>query len=1831
MKKLICIIALAAITTMTNANPVSTQRAIQVAQQFVPISESASQAPSRSEAQPAIVYTHSMPKSGQPAFYIVNVDGAFVLVSADDIAHPVLGYNLGSSWPTDRTSLPAHVKSFFDDLAAQIEAAKEAEHNVVSSSEWTQAKGSPQRRTMAELPDSVGPLLITTWGQGQYYNSLCPSDPNGQNGHTLTGCVATALAQIINYWGQQVPKTHGVHRYESNYGTLTVNYDSAYYDFAQMPNQLTATSTPQQINSVAQLMFHCGVATNMTYGPSESGTYDQEARAALINFFRFSPSLSLAEKNNFSTTEWQDMIRQNLSESHPILYSGRGDQSAHTFICDGYKTDNYFHFNFGWSGLADGWYLLSAISPTQYEFNSKQSAIMGIVPDSTGNAILCQMKGSSDFIVNQPIELYHLNGNSRYTGTDFSNTCNSTINLTPADTSTQLVVDILDYQKQSLYFYDGDSTMLRQLVDGVSNDLSPFISAHNKLTINYSGKLFYDGFHVCISQDNGCRMVSNVKATVDATTINLSWHENGDATQWQIEYGTKGFELGNGTLITANDTVLSINNLEKFTEYEFYIRPICGGRWFGISVKTIAPHWTDVVVSQPNGYVFDGVANRVEVSTPEGLAWWAKQHTVRTKLKSPKLVLTADIDLAEYLWEPVFYFFGSIDGQGHIIKNMRVIEREKNRFDGVGFIRLYSGFIQTYRGECDTIQDLHFWNAQLITPRDYSGIIAGSLFDYQKRTAILNCSIENSYVEGEKYVGLLGGNWGDGVLVENCYATGEVHGSQNVGGLIGSSNANLSNCWSSITNITATSTTGGWCGLITGYKEKGNVENCYVDSKSNINGRQLSLGGLYSGGYSLPLSSLFGYYTDNGNISNTSIFVKNDSCATLLTPICIDTIYSDLTSALNAYVYEKNKGIYKTWLWNRESSLPNYGSNHVVECSNVDSLMAKIVSNDGNSFVVLTWKSDNVTSWQVRVTPLDTVNESPFYRTVFSPVDTIVGLTLQNNYYFSVRKWCDNNHHSGWYDNILVTYDKPYWTDVVENQPVGYEITQNGNVKISSAEGLAWLSKVVNGLTGEPENDFHGKTIQLQTDVDLGGYRWYPLGNYAKQSIVFKGNFDGNGHTISNLYCSEKSEDYDNNGYLGLFGRVVEGTISNTKMMNAYIDGTKNIGALVGVVENSIIHDCSANGIVRGIEGVGGLIGCVTNANPVSTISPAIFNCSFRGDIYGSEDIGGLMGGAVSYVTPITNVYTICNLYQYGTRQKWGEGGLIGVLGTTLKNGYSVSTLHYERLNYSGIVFGSVGYGSVSNLYYYNNDPHLRFATISNGIMITDTSSIISQDTAWLLSTPIKVDGITYTNMLDALNAEVVSLNNPDLRLWTYDSLGFLDFGNYYVPTCYTPENIQALDLTTHRDSSLIKVSWTKCGNHVGFEVQCSLGDSIIQTIYSDSAICLITGLPLGYEITIKVRAICDSVSITPWSFPTKIIAQCPYWTDIVKSEPEGFTVIDKKIYISTAEDFAWLSSIYNNINGTHNSHYPINEIILLNDIDLYGYRWKPIAYFYKTLDGRNHTIKNFYIDETSSSSCTQVGFSEYNWGLIKNLNISDAFIKSDSKDVGCFAGSNHDNAKIINCSFKGEVQGNGRCAGLAGTNHGSIENCYSRIQVTTINHVSGYGLAGLVSENYGLLNNCFVTGYVENMPRASAISTYNNQTIYNCFSNILDSSIRLIHNQYGNATNISTFSIDNNLFLLEQGVVINDSSYTDLLSALNAWVDANNSEGIYYHWAADSLGVNGGFPIFAPTEEAGPATQIANQRGEQKSPARKVMENGMLYILLPDGTRYNVTGQRVK
>jgi len=313
----------------------------------------------------------------EPYYYVYNVKGnnGFIIVSADDGVTPILGYAFEGKY--DSINQPPAFIEWMKNFKRQIKDAKVIKQDTINnvSSEWSKIKSSETNQTNATTTE-VAPLLTSTWNQGCYYNTYCPQDVNGQCGHVWAGCVAVAMGQIINYW-KYPAVCNDIPGYTSpNYGSIS-GINSTTYNWTNMSNNLTSSSTSIQKDAVAQLLYHCGVSVSMNYGLNGSGAFSINAAIALSRYFNYPASVQYKHKKDYLTTEWKALLTNELDHNRPMYYSG-DSIGSHAFVCDGYQNSDYFHFNWGWGGSSDGYFYIDNLNPSGYNLNNNQFAIIGI-------------------------------------------------------------------------------------------------------------------------------------------------------------------------------------------------------------------------------------------------------------------------------------------------------------------------------------------------------------------------------------------------------------------------------------------------------------------------------------------------------------------------------------------------------------------------------------------------------------------------------------------------------------------------------------------------------------------------------------------------------------------------------------------------------------------------------------------------------------------------------------------------------------------------------------------------------------------------------------------------------------------------------------------------------------------------------------------------------------------------------------------------------------------------------------------------------------------------------------------------------------------------------------------------------------------------------------------------------------------------------------------------------------------------------------------------------------------------------------------------------------
>lgn len=313
-------------------------------------------------------------------YYVFNYGAeGFVIVSADDSFRPIIAYSDEGVFPTENPS--PEMMYYLRNLGERRQIALRSAYvpDAIVQEEWAALlEGRP-------LPSRNGRktsfyLMSTKWNQGNPYNKFCPK-AEGQ-ARAYAGCVATAMSQIMNYW--EYP-THGFgqHSYTWDpYGQLSANFAEATYEFDLMPNSISDMSPVENIDAIALFMYHCGIAVDMMYGPSGSGAFSWDVPKSIRRYFGYSNHSHLYNRDDYSLEEFQNMLKDQFDMGWPCYYSGydEDDGGGHAFVCDGYDDNDMFHFNWGWSGSGDAFYVIDGLNVSSYAFNIGQAVITNFVP-----------------------------------------------------------------------------------------------------------------------------------------------------------------------------------------------------------------------------------------------------------------------------------------------------------------------------------------------------------------------------------------------------------------------------------------------------------------------------------------------------------------------------------------------------------------------------------------------------------------------------------------------------------------------------------------------------------------------------------------------------------------------------------------------------------------------------------------------------------------------------------------------------------------------------------------------------------------------------------------------------------------------------------------------------------------------------------------------------------------------------------------------------------------------------------------------------------------------------------------------------------------------------------------------------------------------------------------------------------------------------------------------------------------------------------------------------------------------------------------------------------
>ena len=392
-KTVLSALALVALTFSINAAPVEPDVTRSVAANFWNTSRT-------TDCKPVVADQLTLRTDAQmPYLHVYTVEGqGFVIVSADNCARPVPAYSFDSQFPE---VINPELRYWLDLYNSQIDAAVRdgAEATEAIKTEWDALLTITAPTTPKSLV-GVPTMLTTHWNQSDPYNRLCPYD-SVHHGRSVVGCVATAMAQVMKYWNHPSCGTTS-HSYipEDYYGayfdTVSADFANTTYLWDYMPNGLTIASSNRDIDAIATLSYHCGVAVEMMYSAEASGawtiSYGDPDRPcterALKEYFRYSRHLHGEERWQFNDSLWSAMIDTDLALGRPVLYTGSDQGGGHAFVLDGADTNGRYHFNLGWGGYGDAYYTVDNIAPggggtgtnNTNTFNYNQTALFGVVP-----------------------------------------------------------------------------------------------------------------------------------------------------------------------------------------------------------------------------------------------------------------------------------------------------------------------------------------------------------------------------------------------------------------------------------------------------------------------------------------------------------------------------------------------------------------------------------------------------------------------------------------------------------------------------------------------------------------------------------------------------------------------------------------------------------------------------------------------------------------------------------------------------------------------------------------------------------------------------------------------------------------------------------------------------------------------------------------------------------------------------------------------------------------------------------------------------------------------------------------------------------------------------------------------------------------------------------------------------------------------------------------------------------------------------------------------------------------------------------------------------------
>ena len=355
MRRFLLLAASVLLSLSMLAGPVTREQAQEIASQFFMKKSGTHRAAANISVQSQAVLGQLSTK-GDPLMYAVSLgnEQGFVIVSGDDRMRPVLAYSDKGDF--NESQMPDNMRAWLQEYAREMR--------------WLDAHNYQPAQTThraGEIKTAIAPLMVTTWDQGTPYNDLCPLDGGKRS---VTGCVATAMAQVVYYNAIKsgMPETLvcDIPGYTTDSKKISVPAISTTdypMNWSLMLPKYTGDESTEAKNAVARLMRACGQSVQMDYTSGESGAATAFVASAMKTYFGFDATTRYVGRDSYTLKAWTDLIYNELKNGRAVCYAGQSAGGGHAFVADGYDGDELFHINWGWSGSCDGYFALSVLNP----------------------------------------------------------------------------------------------------------------------------------------------------------------------------------------------------------------------------------------------------------------------------------------------------------------------------------------------------------------------------------------------------------------------------------------------------------------------------------------------------------------------------------------------------------------------------------------------------------------------------------------------------------------------------------------------------------------------------------------------------------------------------------------------------------------------------------------------------------------------------------------------------------------------------------------------------------------------------------------------------------------------------------------------------------------------------------------------------------------------------------------------------------------------------------------------------------------------------------------------------------------------------------------------------------------------------------------------------------------------------------------------------------------------------------------------------------------------------------------------------------------------------